>query len=52
VIETFRLFGELIASHLDTHDRLAARRERSLQVSRWSALHHSAVGDPLSWEDR
>lgn len=32
--------------------RLAARRERTLQVGRFRALHHSAAGDPLSWEGR
>lgn len=29
--------------------RLAAREERRLKVTRWSALHHRASGDPLSW---
>ena len=29
--------------------RDAARRERALRVTRWSALHHVAAGDTLSW---
>jgi hypothetical protein len=29
--------------------RLAIERERALKVTRWSALHHTAAGDTLSW---
>lgn len=29
--------------------RHAVRRERALKVTRWSALHHVAAGDTLSW---
>jgi hypothetical protein len=29
--------------------RFAIERERALKVTRWSALHHAAAGDTLSW---
>ena len=31
--------------------RSAIQRERALKVTRWSALHHVAAGDPLSWTE-
>jgi hypothetical protein len=31
--------------------RAAVERERALKVTRWSALHHLAAGDTLSWTE-
>jgi hypothetical protein len=31
--------------------RLAIERERALKVTRWSAVHHIAAGDTLSWTE-
>lgn len=31
--------------------RAAVERERALKVTRWSALHHVAAGDTLSWTE-
>ena len=31
--------------------RAAVLRERALKVTRWSALHHIAAGDTLSWTE-